>query len=551
MKTYFAFILLLLLVLMPKTGSAEVVHKDSIPMQVDEHAEYFYLIQKGIASIMNGDTHNGISLLNQGIEMKNQVDNKNRVFEYFELEFSSLVGYMHSKSISPEEFDLGIAFLKEVFLSDKQKIHPEIVTRIQAFAKKHPKSEFALRLEIYCMDNVANVNLLEKKLARLLKMNPDLTAANIYEGKILYYMQHFPEAIQYLSNAIKTYPEYALAYQFRGLCYNNMNNLKNAMNDFNEAIRLYPTFADAYSNRGILKTQLNKKEEAIADFRRAIAINPNTEWPYNNIGLVYASNDMTDSALFYFQEALDINPEFEQAYENMGRLYYGKHDYGQAIHYFTKCISMSSDNMLYYNERGDAYFYDDKKEEAIANYEKALEMNANNSYSLMRIGDCYQVQKQYDQAILYYDRAINAQPAFKFAYVDKALCYSFLNKNDEAKEALLKAVKIDSTYSPALGNLGWIYYCLGDFKNCITYSWKAIHYEENAYYAMFNIALATLRLGKIDESKALYKKYVNLSRSKGDTVSQGAIDDLKDLIHHNIMVDQANDIIKSIFETQN
>lgn len=547
MRNFLSGLFFLLLLILPQTTFAVSIFRDSIPLEVDGHAEYYYIIQQGIGDIIGNNSKEGVALLNKGLEIKNKTDNKNRIFEYFETEFSSLVAYMNTDQIKPDEFDLGVTFLKEVFLSDKQKIHPELITRIQKFVKLHPKSVFALRLEIYTMDNVTDVAMVEKKLSRLLKLDPTLVGPNLYEGKLLFYMHLYKDAISCLNRAIMEFPEYALAYQFRGLCYMSRMNSSEAMADFNKAIELYPDFSEVYNNRGFLKTQLREKKEALADYRKSIEINPNNEWPYNNIGLIYASDSMSDSALYYFQEALDVNPDFEQAYENMGRVYYNKKDFGEAIHVFTKCIGLNDKNVIYYNERGDAYFYGDNKDEALSDYKKALELDKKNVYALLRLGDCYQFQKSYDQAIQYYDQAIAIQPLFKYAYVDKALCFSSQNKNEEACDALIRAVKIDSTYSPALGNLGWIYYCLGDFEKCISYSQRAIRFENDAYYAMFNIAIATLRLGKVDESKNLYRTYVDLARSKGENL-QGAMDDLQDLIKKNIMADQAGAVLKDIFE---
>jgi uncharacterized protein Yka (UPF0111/DUF47 family) len=63
---------------------------------------------------------------------------------------------------------------------------------------------------------------------------------------------------------------------------------------------------------------------------------------------------------------------------------------------------------------------------------------------------------------------------------------------------------------------------------------------------MFNLALSTLRMGKVAEANDLYAKYVNLAVANKESM-QGAIGDLKDLVEKNIMKDQAVQIIKNIF----
>jgi tetratricopeptide (TPR) repeat protein len=135
-----------------------------------------------------------------------------------------------------------------------------------------------------------------------------------------------------------------------------------------------------------------------------------------------------------------------------------------------------------------------------------------------------------------------------YLFVSKGLCYNQIGKNEQAKESLLKAIQIDSTSSPALGNLGWIYYCLGDYQKCITYSQRAIRYQNDAFYAMFNIAISTLRLGKYDESVDLYKKYIDLGKKNNKEDFDGAIADLRDLIKQNILVKESTYIIENVFQ---
>jgi len=292
---------------------------------------------------------------------------------------------------------------------------------------------------------------------------------------------------------------------------------------------------------------MDLKREAIIDYKKAIEINPNFEWPYYNISLVYRDLNKQDSALIYNQNALDLTPDNIILYRDRGDIYYEMKDYGEAVNNYTKCINMQP-AAIYYVRRGNAYFYDNKAEQAIQDFKSALTLNKDNAYVIDRLGDCYRQQKEYNKAIAYYDTTIVLNPRDKYAFVSKALCYNYLDKNIDARSCLINALNIDSTYASALGNLGWVCYCLGDFDKCIYYSQKAINYEEDAYYAMFNIALATLRKGKFEESKDLYRKYINSSNEHKADVSKGAIEDLQNLIRQNILTDQATYILKNFFD---
>jgi hypothetical protein len=68
---------------------------------------------------------------------------------------------------------------------------------------------------------------------------------------------------------------------------------------------------------------------------------------------------------------------------------------------------------------------------------------------------------------------------------------------------------------------------------------------------MFNIALATLRLGQFDKAKVLYKNYTDLCKERQIDVINGAADDLKNLIKKNIQSEQAEFILQHFFSAEN
>jgi tetratricopeptide (TPR) repeat protein len=445
---------------------------------------------------------------------------------------------------------LGSQFVKEVIVNGQISEKSNLNNDIDKYLRKNPKSIFVNRLKIYiyCLGkDPRKFKKLVSTLDKLLDKDSTLVSINLLKGEIVYFAGFYIEGIKNFSSVIRALPDYAFAYNYRALCYNNSGTPDAAIEDFDKAIQLYPEYDIAYNNRGNTKTIMNLKREAIIDYKKAIEINPNFEWPYYNLSLVYRDLHKPDSALFYNESTLDLTPNNIILYRDRGDIYYEMKDYGEAINNYTKCINMQP-MAIYYVRRGNAYFYSDKIEQAIQDFHNALMLSNHNAYVMNRLGDCYRLQKEYDKAIAYYDSTIIINPKDKYAFVSKALCYNYLDKNVDARSFLIQALKIDSTYAGALGNLGWVCYCLGDFDQCIYYSQKAINYEEDAYYAMFNIALATLRKGKFEESKNLYRKYINYSKEHKGEVSKGAIEDLQKLIKQNILSDQATYILRNLFD---
>jgi tetratricopeptide (TPR) repeat protein len=524
--------------------------KDSIPFEIKTSQNYAAAFATALEYLKHDSLNQGISLLNSGMNLKNQADHKDRLYDYADLELTQIITLLNTQTLPLEEQTLGGQFVKEMITNGKIAEQNNLDKRIDKYLRKHTKSIFVNRLKIYiyCLGkDPREFRKLVTKLDKLLEIDSTLAGLNLLKGEIVYYEGFYNEGLRHFSRVIDVMPDYAFVYNYRALCYNNLNLFDAAIEDLDKAIDLYPDYDIAYNNRGNTKTNLDLKREAISDYKKAIEINPNFEWPYYNISLAYKNLNKLDSALIYNQDALDLTPNNVLLYRDRGDIYFSKNDYDDAINNYTKCINLQP-TAVYYARRGNAYYYSNKTEQAIQDFKSALYINNKFTYAVDRLGDCYRQQKEFITAIAYYDTTILLNPNDKYALVAKAMCYNDLDKNNDAKTWLIKALGIDSTYASALGNLGWVYYCLGNYDQCIYYSKKAINYERDAYYAMFNIALATLRQGKFEESKGLYKKYITYSNERKVTISKGAIEDLQKLIKQNILADQASYILKNIFE---
>jgi len=64
---------------------------------------------------------------------------------------------------------------------------------------------------------------------------------------------------------------------------------------------------------------------------------------------------------------------------------------------------------------------------------------------------------------------------------------------------------------------------------------------------MFNQALATLCLGKVEEARALYAKYYKVVNCLDREKYNGAIEDLKQLINENNRTEEALAILKDYY----
>ena len=509
-----------------------------------QQEEYNTALSKGYLLIKSNNFEDGVKYLCQGFKMKSELDKSDRIDDFQTNEFLALLNIMNSGKLKKEEQQLGYKFVKEATTNNYMDGEATLVK----YLDRSPKSIFGRRLKFIYMISKPSANNVEVYVDKLLELDSTIVSANLYKGRVMGSQGKFDESLRCFNRVIRYSPKYALAYYLRGLIFDELQKSENAIEDYSKAIELYPNYFDAYNNRGNAKMKIDLNREALPDYRKALELKPEADWPYLNMALVYRKLNMNDSALIYIQDALDINPRSVLAYNYRAEIYLRQKDYGSAVGAFTKSINLEPANKYSYIGRADAYMFDNMETQAKQDFEKALELDKKNSYALMRLGDCYYQEKEYSKAINYYDESEKIYPNNLYLLVGKGLCFNQISKNKEAKESLLKAVNLDSTSSIALGNLGWVYYCLGDFQNCIVYSQKAIKYQDDAFYAMFNIAISTLRLGKYDESVALYKKYIDASKTQQEENLDGAMTDLKDLIKQNILVKESKYILENLFQ---
>lgn len=412
---------------------------------------------------------------------------------------------------------------------------------------KLPESIISLRLKLY-LSSIYFFDNPTKIAKQILKKMPNNISANTFLADQFNEENKYTESNLYCDNLISSLPKYAHAYAIRADNYENLNETQKAIDDYAMAIKLFPFNYDYYYKQAVAYMDLDKYKEAIPGLLRTYYFNPSYSWTKYNLARSYMNINKLDSALYYINLHIEENSNDADGYNLKGELYYKKDEYNTAIDLYSQAILTDSTKAYYYTDRADAYFYDQKINEAIIDFKKSLKIKKTYLYSVDRLGDCYYDLKQYEQSISWYNQAIKINPKYKYSYIGLGLSKLKLNNFEGAIADCKTAIAIDSTYASAYGNLGWAYYCNGDNDNCIIYSYKAIKYDEESTYAMFNIALATLKQGKVDEAKTLYRNFITTCNQKGYKILPGAIDDIRDLINKNIAVEDCKFIIEHLFE---
>ena len=183
-----------------------------------------------------------------------------------------------------------------------------------------------------------------------------------------------------------------------------------------------------------------------------------------------------------------------------------------------KAIIERLQTALVYMALGDRLANQKDTRQAIEAYKKAGSLLPEDPQINYALGRIYSGIGYYEEAIVAFHRAIDAQPQYAEAEKELGLAYRMrgdyqkglnaqeLRKNDyeNAKKHLLKAIELQPGYVDSLSSLGGIYRREGDYQNALEYYERAYRADTNSSYALGNVASLSLYLGMKDEAKSYY-----------------------------------------------
>jgi len=499
---------------------------------------------KGVALIHNNDINGGIKLISLAIEKANTTNNITGTMSYRFYEFFDLLCTISKDDLSKTDKDIADTFLKIAFNDNLFS-----GTSFDIYFHQTPKSLFARRFKVM-IDGYKNAPELDNELDAFLSDYPNQFSANLFKGQRLFTAKKYADAILYFSKCIEIFPQHSYSYWLRGNSCDFLNQHERALLEYDKALKLTPEYYQVEFDRAGTLSTLKREKEAIAGYKKVYSVKPSYGLTTYFISNSYRKLKMLDSALYFANEYIRFNPNKAYGYKRKGDIYFDKNKYQEAANFYTRAIEIDPTNHRYYQNRGDAYYFSDSIMVALPDFKKATELDNHSGYAFGRVADCYYRLGDYEKALPYYKTTVELAPENDLAWSSINIIYTKLKLYHEAINAGLKAVALDSTSASYSGNLGWTYYGTGEYNLCIDYSYRALKYDKTATYAMFNIALATLRKGEFEKAKGLYGKFIKECKDNGYTVNDGAITDLKDLIDQKVMVKESKFIIKNIFNKE-
>jgi tetratricopeptide (TPR) repeat protein len=245
---------------------------------------------------------------------------------------------------------------------------------------------------------------------------------------------HLDTAMAKLSEAIELDPEFALAYLYRARFTNDPASLQR---DLQRAVELSEKVSAG--EQMIIKAYdsyygQNDPGRAVEFYALLVKMFPNDKRTHFRLGVFYRILRMNDEAIAQQKQALAIDENFAPAYLELGYIDLYAENYSEAEESFQNLMRLIPDQPNPYDSMGDLYSRMGKFEEAISYYQQALEKNPDFSDSQLKIGTNL----------------------------------VFLDRFEEGREAVRKAVEMEPQMEGKIQAMGML---------CRSYMYECLHEE--------------------------------------------------------------------------
>ena len=109
----------------------------------------------------------------------------------------------------------------------------------------------------------------------------------------------------------------------------------------------------------------------------------------------------------------------------------------------------------------------------------------------------------YESALPLLEKAIELHPEYTNAYIHKGLCLRNLNRNDEATQAYLAAIKLDPNNSTAYGNLAVNFMAVKKYQAAYDYFTKAFNLGDTDLEFFISAAICGYKINRIKNAVEL------------------------------------------------
>jgi tetratricopeptide (TPR) repeat protein len=287
---------------------------------------------------------------------------------------------------------------------------------------------------------------------------------------------------------------------------------------FTNKIKDNPNVARSWAARSNYNLSLGSVNDALIDMSTAVTLDStNVDYRVGFADLLMGTLDL-EGAQYNYNYALAIDSSNAKAYVGNGRIYALLNNPGMATGYLNKAYKIDPHLSEAYFLEGMIYrsdFYETGRDEswdrALSSYQTAVEQNPKYYSAYIEMGVMnYEMGK--DIALDYFNTAIDIAPNSTEAWYNKGMFYQTKKDYNTAKWCYRTILGIDSSYSQAYFNQGYISLSYEEqFDSAVFFFEKAIENDSLYFYAYNNLGLSHERNGDMIKAKSAYRSAIEIN----------------------------------------
>ena len=292
---------------------------------------------------------------------------------------------------------------------------------------------------------------------------------------------------------------------------NNESNKKTVVTDLDSLVVLFPDSIPLLLEHGNKMLKEYQFEKALDDGAKAFRLDSNNM----NARLLYANviNNQPDrsvkdvmNAQRHFKYILSKDSTNTDALISLATTYSQQLDFENSFININKALKINPKLRDAYVLKGTNYLHLQNMELAKSSYETAIQQDPDFFEAYLMLGSIYQSENN-EICIEYYTTAAKLKPNNNDVLYAYAFANQVNNNIEEAKSTYRKIIRLDTTYSQALFQLGYIkQWKENDLDSAMYFYSNTIQTTPNYVEAWHNLGICYLEKGDKPKAQQAFRK---------------------------------------------
>lgn len=281
------------------------------------------------------------------------------------------------------------------------------------------------------------------------------------------------------------------------------------LTELNDNITKSPNDPKLFHRRAKYYISIHDYNAAMLDMSHVMKLDSSRVEYLLTLADLYSFANRTSYSKMYLEKILQMDPKNTEAMLKLSELFMLVKKSQESVDYANMALKIDGHLSKAYLLKGMNYLDAHDTGKAVSSFITATEQDPDYYSAYMLLGTISAAKKD-PSAVAYYDNALRIDPKSTEAYYDKGKFYQDVKQYDKAIDTYQALLKVDSTYSSALYNIGAINYVNEKYKDAETYFSKVIFFNPQNAEAFFARGLCYKYLNNKAAARADFKMAVQL-----------------------------------------